>query len=135
MFGVFKSVKKLMAIKNAMNAKVMYLGCDEYEKLVYKNAAITLYRTYGKEIDINRVPVERHELMIEESNRMEANNDFQFYTLVWMSMDSLNVAPTLIGNEWFLLSNPFLLDISEKDIQVASGWFLEKHGFNVGMKI
>lgn len=135
MFGLFKSVKNLMALKNAINAKLLFKKCSNEKKQEIKQSAIALYRSGGRNHLYNSIKPEHQQYANEEINECERNRDFQFYSMLCYAFESLGYQPELPGEEWQIIKNPFILHIKEYDVSVAQDWFRDKHGIAIQMKM
>lgn len=135
MFGLFKGRENLMALKNAINAKLMFEKCSDEEKEKIKRSAIALYRSGGRSHVFSSINPEHQKYAIEEIDEDEKGDDYRFYSMVSYAFQSLGHQPTLPNEEWQTISNAFTLQIQEKDINAAEDWFRQKHGIATHMKV
>lgn len=135
MFGLFKGAKNLMALKNAINAKLLYKKCTKEEKQLIKQSAIALYRSGGRSHLYSSIKPEHQRYANEEIERYEKNQDFHFYSMISYAFQSLGHEPGLHGEEWQIINNPFTLQVKENDVCIAKDWFHDKHGLSVQMKL
>ncbi len=66
MFGLFKGAKNLMALKNAINAKLLYEKFSKDEKELLKQSAIALYRSGGRSHLYSSIKPEHQQYANEE---------------------------------------------------------------------
>ena len=124
-----------MALKNAINAKLLYEKFSKDEKELLKQSAIALYRSGGRSHLYSSIKPEHQQYANEEIARYEQNQDFQFYSMISYALQSLDHQPELSGEEWQIINNPFALQIKESDVRIAQDWFRDKHEISVQIKL
>lgn len=134
-FGLFNDAKHLMALKNAINAQLLFEICSNDEKIAIKQSAIALFRTGGISHLYSSIKSEHQQSANEDIDRYEKEQDYHFYSMLSYAFRSLSYQPVLSGEEWQMIDNPYILQISEKDVRNAKNWFSDRHGINIQIKI